>query len=67
VDFPFDFKKTTFLLSETKNQKNKQMKHPWLLKNTQGHDYTMQPLTFQILQNVDVPSGLVKTILNINR
>jgi hypothetical protein len=43
------------------------MKHPWLLKNTQGHDYTKQPLTFQILQNVDVPSGLVKTILNINR
>ena len=50
------------------------MKHPWLLKNTrlvpihrEGHDYTKQPLTFQILQNVDVPSGLVKTILNINR
>jgi len=38
-----------------------QMKHPWLLKNTrlvpihrEGHDNTMQPLTFQILQNVDV-------------
>jgi len=36
-------------------QNNKEMKHPWLFKNTQGHDYTEQPLTTQMPQYVDVP------------
>ena len=30
------------------------MKHPWLFKNTRGHDYTEQPPTAQMPQNVDV-------------
>ena len=38
------------------------MKHPCLLKNTQGHDYSEQMLNLQMLQNVDVPSGHKKTM-----
>jgi len=37
------------------------MKHPWLFKNTQRHDYSGQMLNVQMPQIVDVPSDLVKT------
>jgi len=40
------------------------MKHPCLLKNTQGHDYIKLLLKVQMLQNLDVPSDLKKQIKN---
>jgi len=38
------------------------MKHPCLLKNTQGHDYSEQMFNLQMLQNVDVQSDPKKKI-----
>jgi hypothetical protein len=37
------------------------MKHPCLLKNTQGHDYSEKRLDVQMPQIVDVQCGLIKT------
>lgn len=39
------------------------MKHPCLLKNTQGHDYSDQMFNLQMLQNVDIPSDHKKIII----
>jgi hypothetical protein len=38
------------------------MKHPCLIKNTQGHDYSGLLIKAQMPQIVDVPSDHVKTI-----
>jgi len=38
------------------------MKHPCLLKNTQGYDYTEQMLNIQMPQIVYIPSDFKKII-----